>query len=102
MYLVSCAVPIDECSPELLDRVEKLGLTPILTTCVVRTIYEGDDAIIADTLKEIYERERNPDIYYHDTTVVSIRESKAARREARKAARRERKARENAKLHGYK
>lgn len=68
MIRVSCAVEKSKCSADLFRHIQQLGLKPIVTTSIVRVVYEGNDKVVADALKEIYEHEIDPEIYYNDNT----------------------------------
>lgn len=91
---VSCGCPIKTATDGLVDEIEGLGITPIVTNQVIRAVYEGPDKRIGEAIVELFSREID-----HDVTVFydKAEQDKSARRAARKAQR----ARRNAKLHGH-
>lgn len=91
---VSCACPADLASSTLVERIKTLGLQPIVTSLVVRTVYEGKDKALGEAIVEIYSHEAD-----HDITVFYDKEEQ--QKSARKAARKAERAARNAKLHGH-
>lgn len=91
---VSCGCPAATASEGLVDEIKQLGLTPIVTSQVVRAVYEGHNRGTGEAIVQLYEKEID-----HDITVFYDKDEqeKSARRAARKAAR----AAKNAKLHGH-
>lgn len=51
-------------SPTLLDKLKKIGDRTIITKCVIRSVYEGDNVAFATKLNSIYEHEKTTDIYF--------------------------------------
>lgn len=60
---VSCSSPIDEHSQNLIQRIELLGLKPIVTPILVRAIYDGCDKQLGKKLIDLFKHEANYDIY---------------------------------------
>lgn len=91
---VSCACPTDLASQGLVDELTALGINPIVTSQVIRAVYEGPDRKVGEAIVTLYEKEKD-----HDVTVFydKAEQEKSARRAARKAER----ARRNAELHGH-
>lgn len=81
-------------SPHLCEEIIELGLVPIVTSKIIRAVYEGPDEAKGKALVKIFEKEVDHDIVeFHD----SNEDHKAERKAARKAERADR----NAKLHGH-
>lgn len=66
---LTCAVPVDKASDDFIAKLGELGITPIVTSVVIRAVYDGDDEKLADKIIALYEKEP-----YHD--IVSIRPEK--------------------------
>lgn len=92
---VSCSCPVDAASHDLIEEVESLGLTPVVTTSVVRVVYEGDNVALGESIVRLFEREID-----HEIT-ADYGSSKAERRAERKAVRKAERAAYNARLHGH-
>lgn len=91
---VSCGCPANMATDTLVERLQTLGLHPIVTSQVIRAVYEGPDRKLGEAIVEIFAHEAD-----HDITVFydKAEQKKSERRAARKAERAER----NAKLHGH-
>lgn len=63
---VTCGVAFHKASNDLTERIYALGLKPIITNTVIRTVYEGDNRSLAEKIVEIYQQEKDADIYYDD------------------------------------
>lgn len=61
---VSCGVPIDKASPQLVSKIEELGIKPIITCIIVRAVYEGPDEALGRKIVELFQQENTEDIYY--------------------------------------
>lgn len=61
---VSCGVAVEKASPELVQKLKQLGIKPIITTCVIRAVYEGPDKTLGQKIVELYKGEATDDIYY--------------------------------------
>lgn len=59
---VSCSVPSKTASDDLVRKITQLGLTPIITGQVIRTVYEGPSRVVGETIMEIYQHERDHEI----------------------------------------
>lgn len=59
---VSCSVPADKDSDNLLRRIGQLGITPIVTSQVIRAVYQGPSRVVGEVLMEIFEAERDHEI----------------------------------------
>lgn len=92
---VSCACPVNLASDTLVDRLKVLGLQPIITSRVIRAVYEGPDKSIGEAIVEIYACEAE-----HEINVQYDKDEQ--RKETRKAERRMERAKRNARLHGHK
>ena len=67
MYVrTTCAVKANEASAELVQKLKDLGINPIVTSQVVRGVYEGTDEVLAKRIVEVFQQEQNPDIFYDD------------------------------------
>lgn len=93
---VSCACPVDAMSHDLIEEIESLGLTPIVTPKVVRVVYEGDNVALGEAVVNLFERETD-----HEITACYDTNARAERRAQRKAIRKAEKAALNARLHGH-
>ena len=82
---ISCAVPREFCSQNLISKLEEMGLDPIITTQIVRVVYEGDDHRLGTQIVLMFENELD-----HDITVdyCDERESRREARQKRKKQRR--------------
>lgn len=91
---VSCGCPLDTASSTLIERLQILGVDPIVTNTTIRALYEGPDKSLGEAIVEMYSHEAD-----HDITVFydKAEQAKSARRAERKAER----AARNAKLHGH-
>lgn len=61
---VSCGVAIGKASPELVNKIEDLGLQPIVTCVIIRAVYEGPDEALGRKIVGLFKREDTNDIYY--------------------------------------
>lgn len=91
---VSCSCPKKLATDTLVDRLRALGLQPIITTEVIRAVYEGDNRGLGEAIVEIYAHEAD-----HDITVFYDKDEQ--RRSERRALRKAERAAWNAKLHGH-
>lgn len=67
MYIrTTCAVKANEASAELVQELKDLGINPIVTSQVVRGVYEGTDEAFAKKIVKVFQQEQNPDIFYDD------------------------------------
>lgn len=67
MYVrLTCGVAADKASENLPDKLRALGVTPIVTSMVVRAVYEGEDVALATRIKALFENEDTTDIYFDD------------------------------------
>lgn len=91
---VSCGVPKALATDDLVDRLKALGIEPIITSEVIRAVYQGPDRYLGEAIVEIYIHEAD-----HDITVFydKAEQNKSTRRAERKLKKAER----NAKLHGH-
>lgn len=90
---VSCSCPVDAASHDLIEEIESLGLTPIVTTSVVRVVYEGDNVALGEAVVHLFNREVDHDIV--------AEYGKSERKAERKAIRKAERAAYNARLHGH-
>lgn len=91
---VSCACPADVATPTLVENLCKLGIQPIITSQVVRAVYEGPSKNIGEAIVTMFSHEAD-----HSINVQYTEEEK--RRIDRKIARKYERAKRNAKLHGH-
>lgn len=91
---VSCACPRELASDGLIEEIELLGITPIITTQVVRAVYEGPDKGTGEAIVELFSREAG-----HEVNVQYNQEEQ--RRAERKLERKYKRAKANARLHGH-
>lgn len=87
---VSCGCAVSTASPTLTQTLEQMGIQPIITSQVVRAVYEGDDEKFGQQIVNLFEREED-----HTITVDYTD------KERRKALRKAQAAVNNAKLHGH-
>lgn len=59
---VSCACPVQTASCYLFDGLRKLGVRPIITSQVVRAVYEGAEVQKGEAIVRLFEREIGHDI----------------------------------------
>lgn len=59
---ISCAVPHELCSANLVTKLKEMGLNPIVTTQIVRVVYEGSDHRLGTQIVLMFENELNHDI----------------------------------------
>lgn len=59
---VSCACPVQTASCYLFDGLRKLGIQPIITSQVVRAVYEGPEVQRGEAIVHLFEREIGNDI----------------------------------------
>lgn len=78
---VSCSAPIQTATDTLVDHIKVLGLHPIVTSEVIRAVYEGDDVSIGEALIDMFSHECD----HHITADYRNTQEK---REARKASKR--------------
>lgn len=91
---VSCACPRELASEGLVEEIKALGIEPIVTSLVVRAVYEGHDKGLGEAIVELFCREADHEI---NVRLNKEEQAKANRKAARKAER----AARNAKLHGH-
>lgn len=91
---VSAACPAELATSTLVDRLRVLGLQPIITSQVIRAVYEGTDKGIGEAIVDIYSHEAD-----HSITVSYDKEEMA--KMERKIERKYQRAVKNAKLHGH-
>lgn len=91
---VSCACPRKMATDTLVERLESLGIKPIVTNQVIRAVYEGTDKSLGEAIVEIYAHEADHEINVQYDKAEQQRETRKAMRKAEKAA-------WNARLHGY-
>lgn len=91
---VSCACPPALATSTLVERLKSLGFEPIVTSSVIRVVYEGPNRQLGEALVEIYAHEAD-----HEITVFYDKEEQA--KSERKALRKAQAADRNAKLHGH-
>lgn len=91
---VSCACPVELATSTLVDNLRGMGLHPIITTKVVRVVYEGPNRSLGEAIVELYAHEADHEITvsYNDDEV---------KRDLRKQARKAERAARNARLHGH-
>ena len=87
---VSCSVPVNLASSTLVDHIKILGVHPIITSEVIRAVYEGDDVSVGEALIDMFSHEADHEI------VVDY-----SKKEQRKHERKTLRAYNNAKLHGH-
>lgn len=63
MVRMSVAAPKSTASSQLVARIKSLGLEPIVTPTIIRAVYEGHDHRLADKLVNLFEHEKDHDIY---------------------------------------
>lgn len=78
---VSCSVPVNLASSTLVDHIKILGIHPIITSEVIRAVYEGDDVSIGEALIDMFSHEAD----HHITADYRNTQEK---REAHRAAKR--------------
>lgn len=91
---VSCGCPKELASEGLIEEIIGLGVQPIVTTEVIRAVYEGSDKRVGEAIVLLFEKEAG-----HDVTVQLNEEEQ--RRHDRKYQRKLERAKKNAKLHGH-
>lgn len=91
---VSCACPAKMATDTLVDRLRTLGLQPIVTSEVIRVVYEGPNKSLGEAIVEMYAHEAD-----HEITVFYDKDEQ--RKSERRAARKAERAARNAKLHGH-
>lgn len=91
---VSCACPVELASSTLEEKIRTLGITPIVTTQVIRAVYDGPDKSIGEAIVNMYAHEADHEINVQYTT-------EEQRKIDRKLARKYERAKRNAELHGH-
>ena len=91
---VSCSVPRELASENLIQQIEDLGIQPIITSLVVRAVYEGEDRYIGESIVDIFSNEEKHEITVHYS-------KKESQKSERRAARKKERAEKNARLHGH-
>lgn len=91
---VTCACPAEKASETLVEQLKKLGIEPIITSQVIRAVYEGPHRDIGEGIVAIYDNEQDHEIVvqYSDKERQNI---------DKQAAREERRAKRNAKRRGH-
>lgn len=87
---VSCSVPVNLATSTLVDHIKVLGVHPIITSEVIRAVYEGDDVSIGEALIDMFSHECDHEIVVDYTP-----------KEYRKQQRKLERAFQNARLHGH-
>lgn len=54
---LSCSVPTDKASDGFITKVAQCGITPIVTSQVIRAVYEGKNEKLCDGIIALYEAE---------------------------------------------
>lgn len=91
---VTCACPADLASSTLVDRLTSMGIEPIITSKVVRAVYDRPDRRLGEAIVELYQHEADHEIEVQYTEAEQRRQNRKTIRKAEKAA-------WNARLHGY-
>lgn len=89
---VSCACPVQTASCYLFDGLRKLGVQPIITSQVVRAVYEGSEVQKGEAIVRLFEREIGNDIN------AQYSKEELSRQE-RRAVRKQERAEQNTRLH---
>lgn len=89
---VSAACPAELATEGLVEEIQALGLQPIVTSIVVRAVYEGPDKGIGEAIVELFSKEAN-----HEITVSYDKEEQ--RKIERKIQRKYERAKRDAQLH---
>lgn len=80
---VSCASHVDTATEGLVEKLAAMGITPIVTSQVIRVVYEGDRKV-GEQLVDLFGREPDHDVvFYYDKN----EQSKSVRREIRRERR---------------
>lgn len=66
MMRVSCSCPAKLATSTLVDRLKVLGVQPIVTSQVIRAVYEGNDKNIGEAIVNIYAHEADHEITVHN------------------------------------
>lgn len=82
---VSCSVPAGMETSTLLEHIKTLGLTPIVTSTVIRVVYEGDNVGIGEALIDMFSHECDHEITVDYRSTQEKREAKKASKSAWKA-----------------
>lgn len=91
---VSAACPAQLASDTLVDKIRVLGIQPIITSQVIRAVYEGPDKSIGEAIVNMYAHEAD-----HEINVQYGKEEQ--RKMERKLERKYLRAKQNAALHGH-
>lgn len=59
---LSCAVPTHKASEGFAGKIAQLGIKPIITSMVIRAVYEGNNHKLCDKLVALFEQEEDHDI----------------------------------------
>lgn len=60
---ISCGADVHTCRDTLERDIRILGLQPIVTSQVVRAVYEGDDEHVVNCLIQLFSSQPDHDIY---------------------------------------
>lgn len=66
---LSCSVPKDKCPQSLLDTLALMHVKPIITSQVVRVVYDGDNEALGDVLAFLFEQAGSTDM----TVIKSVK-----------------------------
>lgn len=81
---VTCAVSRVNASPGLPNKIDALGIPPIITNTIIRAVYEGPDRKLGEAIIALFEQEKDHDIYVdYDKNELSAKEKHAARQRRR-------------------
>lgn len=82
---VSCSVPVDMATSTLTQHIQALGLQPIVTSEVIRAVYEGDNVGLGEALIDMSSHEGDHYIVADYRNTQEKREAKKASKDAWKA-----------------
>lgn len=91
---VSCACPASLASEHLAEELRSLGIQPIITSQVIRAVYDGPDKAVGTAIVNIYLNETD-----HEINVQYGKDEQ--RKLERKLERKYHSAVQNARLHGH-
>lgn len=83
---VSCSVPANMATSTLVPHIKTLGLEPIITSEVIRAVYEGNDVSIGEALIDMFSHEGDHHITADYRNTQEKRTAKKAAKTAWKAS----------------
>lgn len=78
---VTCSVSRANASPGLPNKIDALGVPPIITNFVIRAVYDGPDRKLGEAIVDLFAQEKDHDIYVSYSRSEMLADEKRALRQ---------------------